>query len=56
MRLSDLMSRLDLAVWPQMALVLFVGVFVLIAWRAARTPGGELKAYAALPLEDETAK
>ena len=37
MRLTDVMSSMDLAVYPALALVLFTGVFALVAIRVART-------------------
>ena len=33
MRLTDIMSNMDLAVYPQAALVLFLGVFAAVVWR-----------------------
>lgn len=54
MRLSELVSALTPNFFTQLALLLFVGVFVAIAWRYRRhTP--ELTAAAALPLADDAA-
>lgn len=53
MRLSDLMSRLELSVYPQVALVIFLGVFVAVMVRIfGRTRSRELDRAAMLPLED----
>lgn len=53
MRLSDIMSRVDLTVWPIAALVIFVGVFIVVARRAfARSPSENERA-AAMPLGDD---
>ena len=52
MRLSELVSNLTTATYSQIALLLFIGVFVAIAWRYRRhTP--ELTHAASLPLADD---
>ena len=54
MRLSDIMSRLDLSIYPQVALVLFLIVFVSVMTRTfSRTRAQELDHAAHLPLEDD---
>jgi|JI6StandDraft_1071083.scaffolds.fasta_scaffold84234_2 cbb3-type cytochrome oxidase subunit 3 len=54
MRLSELVSALTPTFFTQLALLIFVAVFVAIAWRYRRhTP--ELTAAAALPLADDAA-
>lgn len=55
MRLSDIVGHLDLTVWPKMALVLFLGVFAGVTWRALRTSKIDIDAAAALPIEEEGA-
>lgn len=53
MSLSELMSSMGLALYPTMALVLFLGVFVaVLAKLVIATPDAER--HAALPLEQET--
>lgn len=40
MRLSDIMGHMDLTVWPEVALVIFLGVFAAVSirvWRATAT-------------------
>ncbi len=62
MSMSDLMSRLgghDLAVYPQIAVVIFLAVFVAIAvrvwWRGRGTPQkAEYARAAAMPLDDDS--
>ncbi len=54
MRLSDIMSRLDLSIYPQIALVIFLVVFVCVMIRAfSRSRAAELDHAASLPLEDD---
>jgi hypothetical protein len=50
-RLSDIMGNMDLAVYPILALVLFVGVFVLVTGRALRTSRSTQDRWARIPLE-----
>lgn len=53
MSLTDVMSAMDLAVYPQVAMVLFMAVFVSVAWRVLSKPRREEHARAArLPLEE----
>ena len=52
MRLSDLMAGMDLAVYPTIALVIFLGVFWAVARRAWRMPKPEQHHAATLPLRD----
>jgi cbb3-type cytochrome oxidase subunit 3 len=54
MRLSDIMSRMDLTIWPVAALVIFLGIFILIAMRTMKRPREELASEASLPLQDDT--
>ena len=54
MRLSELMSQFDLAIWPKMALVLFLTAFGAIIIRWMVIPGQqELDRAAAMPLDEE---
>lgn len=54
MRLSELVSALTPNLFTQLALLIFVGVFLAVAWRYRRhTP--DLTAAAALPLADDAA-
>ena len=53
MRLSELMSNMDLAVWPQIALVLFLGIFAGVVIRTfSKSAQDQLKAASRLPLDD----
>jgi hypothetical protein len=50
-RLSDIMGNMDLAVYPILALVLFVGVFVLVTGRAMRTSRATHERWSRIPLD-----
>lgn len=52
MRLSDIMSNMDLSVYPILALVLFVGVFVLVMGRVFRTDRSHHAQWARIPLQE----
>ena len=52
MRISELVSNLTSAAPAQWALLIFLGVFVAIAWRHRR-PNPEFNRAAALPLADD---
>ena len=54
MRLSDVVSYLDITVYPIVGLLAFCSVFVLVAWRALRTPTAAMERRAALPLDSDT--
>ncbi|HEX2679036.1 MAG TPA: hypothetical protein VHM19_20440 [Polyangiales bacterium] len=48
---ADYFARSPVLVYPILALALFLGVFVVISVRAARTKKPELERMASLPLE-----
>ena len=50
--LSDTIRHLDLSVWPEAALVLFVGVFVLVTLRTIRSSRGLEQQMAAAVLDE----
>lgn len=53
MSLTELMSAMDLDVYPQAALVIFLGVWILVVRRLfTRTGAAGLAAAASLPLDD----
>lgn len=52
MRLSDIMSHMNLAIFPEMALVIFLIVFISVAIRVYTRKRGTYEAVAALPLDD----
>lgn len=54
MRLSDIMSRLELSFYPQVALVIFLVVFASVMIRTfSRSRAGAFDHAASLPLEDD---
>jgi len=54
MSLSEIMSSMDLAVWPQIGLILFLAAFLAIVVRVLRRKRPDLDQIAALPLADDT--
>ncbi len=55
MRLSDIMSAMNLDVYPQVALVIFLGVFCLVVLRVlSRRSREEAGRFAMLALEEGT--
>lgn len=55
MRMSDIVSSMDLAVFPQIALFIFLGVFAAVSVRAMRKRHTREFAEAAqLPLQDDS--
>lgn len=52
MSLSELMSSYGLAFFPQVGLIVFIVVFVLVVARAALAPRSEMDRAARLALED----
>ena len=54
MRLSELVSSLDLWIYPAVGLLLFFLVFAAVTVRVLRTPKAEAAAQGRLPLEDGT--
>ena len=54
MKLSDVMSAMDLAVYAEVGLVLFLLAFAAVAFDVLRR-GRSLESHAALPLEPESA-
>lgn len=56
MRVSDVVQHADLSLWPQLALVLFVGAFLIVSIRALRTGKTEASAMAGIPLDDDSSE
>jgi cbb3-type cytochrome oxidase subunit 3 len=52
-RLTDIVSNMNLATYPQIALIIFLAVFAAITWRVVRNRHSRDYAEAAqLPLQD----
>jgi hypothetical protein len=51
-RLSDVMSQLDLTIYPRIGLVLFLGVFAGVLLRVCGRGGRGLSAHAGMALDD----
>ncbi|MEQ8843688.1 MAG: hypothetical protein RIB58_02445 [Phycisphaerales bacterium] len=52
--LSDTIRHVDLSIWPEAALVIFVGVFVLVTLRTLRSGRSYESQMAAAPLDEGT--
>ncbi len=53
MSLTEIMSAVRLSAWAEVALVLFLGAFLAVVWRAySKRSRSELDAAARLPLDD----
>ncbi|HBP16475.1 MAG TPA: hypothetical protein DEA08_01615 [Planctomycetes bacterium] len=53
MKLRDVVGGADLAVYPEIALMIFLGAFLLIAWRVMSRKSSDYDEVANLPLEGE---
>jgi cbb3-type cytochrome oxidase subunit 3 len=53
MSLTDIMSSLDLDIFPQIGLLIFFGAFVAVVVHTLRRPRAEVRALAELPIADE---
>lgn len=49
--LSDTVRFVDLSIWPQLSLVLFMGVFLLVSYRAIRASRNASREMASVPLD-----
>jgi cbb3-type cytochrome oxidase subunit 3 len=56
MRLSDIMGSLELSIYPQIGLVLFLGIFACVLMKVfSRHNKTEFSRSALLPLQDDSA-
>jgi len=53
MRLTDIVSNMDLDTYPIIGLVLFLVAFAIIVWGVLKTPKSMIQHQAHLPLEDD---
>ncbi len=54
MSLTDIMSNADLATYPLVAMVLFLGVFTIVGFRCFKRNASHDASMASMPLEDES--
>lgn len=54
MRLTDIMSNMDLDVYPTVGLVIFLGAFTAVVWRVLTSKRSDTERMASMPLSDET--
>lgn len=53
MRLSDIMGNADLAIWPSVGLVLFLGIFAgVVAFVFSRRKAKDYEEASRIPLDD----
>tara|TARA_R110002072_G_scaffold87880_1_gene197880 strand:- start:155 stop:379 length:225 start_codon:yes stop_codon:yes gene_type:complete len=51
--MTEIVSFLDLSVFPSVALVFFLAAFLAILWKVLRTPASQSKLEASIPLNDD---
>ncbi|MFG0284917.1 MAG: hypothetical protein ACF8R7_10890 [Phycisphaerales bacterium JB039] len=54
MSLSDIMGALELAHFAEIAMGIFLLVFIAVTWRALARPRPEMQRAAMLPLDDDS--
>lgn len=54
MGVTDIMSNMDLDIYPIIALVLFLVAFSIIIWGVLRSPRAVITHQSMLPLQDDT--
>lgn len=54
MRLVDIVSGMDLVVYPIISLLIFVGIFLIVLFRVARASRSDMQHLASLPNEADT--
>ncbi len=53
MRMTEIVSFLDLSVFPSVALVFFLVAFIAILWKTLTKSKQEIEAQASIPLDDD---
>lgn len=53
MRMSDILSAVDLTVYPIVALVIFLTIFAVACVRIVRASKAEMRHASTIPLEDD---
>lgn len=53
MRMTEIVSFMDLSVFPSIALVFFLAAFIAIVWRVMTKPKSEIDSAANIPLSDD---
>jgi cbb3-type cytochrome oxidase subunit 3 len=53
MSLTEIVSFLELSIFPSIALVFFLTAFMAILWRVLRQPRAETDLAASIPLDDD---
>lgn len=53
MRMTEIVSFMDLSVFPSIALVFFLAAFLAIVWRVMTKSKSEIDSAASIPLSDD---
>lgn len=53
MSMSEIVSFLDLSIFPSVALIFFLAAFIAILWRVLSKPRSESDIEASIPLNDD---
>ena len=53
MRMTEIVSFLDLSIFPSIAMVFFLAAFLAILWNVLRTPRSQSDLEASIPLNDD---
>lgn len=53
MRMSEIVSFLDLSIYPSVALIFFLAAFIAVIWNVMTTSKQEIESAANIPLDDD---
>ncbi len=53
MRMSEIVSFLDLSIYPSIALIFFLAAFIAVVWNVMTKSKQEIEAAANIPLDDD---
>jgi len=54
MSLSEIISNMDLTVWAEVAMVIFMLVFFAVVYRVCQRPSEEMERFNHIPLDDDS--
>lgn len=53
MRMTEIVSYLDLSIYPSIALIFFLAAFIAVVWNVMTKSKQEIEAAANIPLDDD---
>ncbi len=53
MRMTEIVSYLDLSIYPSIALIFFLAAFIAVVWNVMSKSKQEIEAAANIPLDDD---